>query len=284
MTRSRVIVAIGEALLAEYPDREEAAGLALLVPIQAQLMGHAGIPISRLGQDDTAERLLALLRSQQIDASHLQSDPDLPTGRLRSGGLSTSRTKDGRAAFDELQWDFDLTDVAQQADAVVYGALARRTGQCRSVVDRFLAECGPCLRVLDLTNRPDHDAQRTAPTSGLNFADVVVVDKTALGAVLPSASSEPTPDALRQLLRVSNSQVALWAHPGDPLALYTADASWTADQPLGDETREATVVGLVHGMLSGWDLREALHLAERVTQHAIEHRGQPPPAELLSRC
>ena len=284
MTRPRVIVAIGEALLAEYPDREEPAGLALLVPIHAQLLGHAGIAISRLGQDDTAERLLALLRSLQIDASHLQSDPDLPTGRLRSVGSSASHTKDGRAAFDELQWDFDLADVAQKADAVVYGALARRTGQCRSVVDRFLAECDSCLRVLDLTNRPDHDEQRTAPTSGMNFADVVVVDKSALAAVAPSTIGKPTPEALRELLHQSDSQVALWAQPGDPLALYTADASWTANQPLGDEAREATVVGLVHGMLSGWDLREALHLAQRVTQHSIEHRGQPPPDELLSRC
>ncbi len=284
MTRPRIIVAIGEAMLAEYPDREELAGLALLVPIQAQLMGHAGIPISRLGQDDTAKRLLALLQSQEIDASHLQSDPDLPTGRFRSTVSSTSRTQDGRAAFDELQWDFDLADVAQQADAVVYGALARRTGQCRSVVDRFLAECGPCLLVLDLTNRDVHDAQRSALTSGLNFANVVVVDRVALAAVVPGAIGKPTPDALRELLRQSDSQVALWAQPGDPLALYTAEASWTADHPLGDQAREATVVGLVHGMLSGWDLREVLSLAERVTQHAIEHRGQPPPAELLASC
>ncbi len=284
MTRPRIIVAIGEALLAEYPDREEPAGLALLVPIQARLMGHAGIPISRLGQDDTAERLLALLQSRQIDVSHLQSDPDLPTGRVRSIGSSASRTKDGRAAFDELQWDFDLADVAQKADAVVYGALARRTGQCRSVVDRFLAECDSCLRVLDLTNRADHDTQRTAPTSGLKFANLVVVDKAALAAVVPSAIGKPTPDALRELLRQSDLQVALWAQPGEPLALYTAKEEWMADQPLGAEAREATVVGLVHGMLSGWDLREALHLAQRVTQHAIEHRGQPPPAELLSRC
>jgi len=284
MTRPSVIVAIGEALLAEYPDREEPAGLALLVPIHAQLLGHVGIPISRLGQDDTAERLLALLQSLQVDASHLQSDPDLPTGRSRSTGLSVSRTKDGRAAFDELQWDFDLADVAQKADAVVYGALARRTGQCRSVIDRFLAECDSCLRVLDLTNRADHDEQRTAPTSGMNFADVVVVDKAAIAAVAPAAIGKPTPDALRELLRQSDSQVAMWAQPGEPLALYTTDDSWTTNQPLGDEAREATVVGLIHGMLSGWDLREALHLAQRVTQHAIEHRGQPPPAELLSRC
>ena len=117
----------------------------------------------------------------------------------------------------------------------------------------------------------------------MSFADVVVVDKSALAAVAPSAIGKPTPEALRELLRQSDSQVALWAQSGEPLALYTAEASWTADQPLGDEAREATVVGLVHGMLSGWDLREALHLAQRVTQHSIEHRGQPPPDELLSR-
>ncbi|MCH8259470.1 MAG: hypothetical protein IIC46_04615 [Planctomycetes bacterium] len=283
MSRPHVIVAIGEALLREFSDCEEPAGLALLVPLHAKRLGHTGIAISRLGQDATAERLLTLLQSQQIDASHLQSDPDLPTGRLRLIGSSTSRGDEARAAFDELQWDFDLADVAQQADAVVYGALARRTGQCRSVIDRFLAECGSCLRVLDLTNRADHDEPRTAPTSGLKFADVVVVDEAALAVVLPSAIGKPTPDAMSELLRQSDAQVALWTQPDQPLALYTASASWTGSQPIGAEAREATVVGLVHGMLNGWDMREALRLAERVTRHAIEHRGQPPPAELLAR-
>ena len=54
MARRRTIVGIGEALLAEHPDREEPAGLAPLVAINAILLGHRGLAISRLGQDDAS--------------------------------------------------------------------------------------------------------------------------------------------------------------------------------------------------------------------------------------
>ncbi|MHC4128850.1 MAG: hypothetical protein ACYSUA_11905, partial [Planctomycetota bacterium] len=141
MARKRVIVGIGEALLAEYPDREEPAGLAALVPIQAVLLGHEGIAISRLGQDRAADALLSGLRERGVDVSHLQSDPDLATGRLVIRALGGATLLDAHAAYDQLQWDFDLADIAQGADAVVFGALIMRSGQARSAVDRFLDEC-----------------------------------------------------------------------------------------------------------------------------------------------
>ena len=138
MGRRQTIVGLGEAR-AERTDGDEPAGLALVVPINAVLLGHEGIAVSRLGQDRTADLLIERLQALGVDVSHLQRDPDLATARVSTRSVSSHRGIDTQAAFDNLQWDFDLSDVAQEADAVVFGVLGRQSGQARSTADRFLA-------------------------------------------------------------------------------------------------------------------------------------------------
>ena len=202
MARRRVIIGIGEALLAEYPDREEPAGLAALVPLHAVLLGHEGIAISRLGQDRTADALVSALRERGVDVGHLQSDPDLATGRLLIRALGEPTLVDAHAAYDQLQWDFDLADLAQGADAVVFGALIRRSGQSRSAMDRFLDECKAALRVFDLTNRAGPELNRGQALSGLRHAEVAVADDHAINSLLPGDDERAPQDAARELLRL----------------------------------------------------------------------------------
>jgi fructokinase len=190
MARQRVIAGIGEVLLAEYPDREEPVGLAALVPIHAVLAGHEGIAISRLGQDRAGNCLVSELRERGVDVSHLQTDPDLATGRVLIRALGGTSVVDAHAAYDQLQWDFDLADVAQGVDAVVYGALIRRSGQARSAIDRFLDECKTALRVFDITDRPGQDRNRNHALSGLEYAQIARRRRrSTAGRGVPAAAS-----------------------------------------------------------------------------------------------
>jgi fructokinase len=283
MARRRVIIGIGEAVLAEYPDREEPAGLAALVPMHAALLGHEGIAISRLGQDRTADVLIAALRERGVGVAQLQSDPDLATGRLVIRALGEPTLVDAHAAYDQLQWDFDLADVAQGADAVVFGALIRRSGQARSALDRFLDECKTAVRVFDLTNRSGPELNRNQTLSGLQHAEAAVVDACAIGSLLPGAGDKPQQDAARELLRLGDLKLALMTEDGSPPAVHTADSSFTGASPCHRDTHEALVVGFLHGVLAGWDLEASLDLAQRVAKQAQEHPGQSVPEELLQR-
>jgi sugar/nucleoside kinase (ribokinase family) len=283
VTRRRSIVGIGEALLAEYPDREEPSGLAAVVAVQAVLAGHVGIAISRLGQDRPGEALLAALRERGVDVSHLQSDPDLATARLVFRALGGATLVDAHAAFDQLQWDFDLADVAQAADAVVYGALIRRSGQARSAVDRFLDECRAAVRVFDLTNRTDDELNRSHALSGLDYAEVAVVDELALHALVPGHGDEPLEAMVPELLRSANLQLVLVAQEGRPLAVHAAQGSAVASSDHSRDAHEASLIGFLHGTLAGWDLEASLELAQRLAAHAREHPGQAAPDALLQR-
>jgi sugar/nucleoside kinase (ribokinase family) len=283
MARRRVIVGIGEALLAEYPDRDEPAGLAALVPAAAVLLGHEGIAISRLGQDRTADALISELRRRGVDVTHLQSDPDLATGRLVTRAPGETTLLDAHAAYDQLQWDFDLADVAQGADAVVFGARLRRSGQSRSAVDRFLDECKAALRVFDLTNAPEPPLERGHTLSGLRNADVAVVNERAISSLLPGAGAKPPQETMRELLRLGGLKLVLSAQEGHPPAAYTTESSCAGASPHRRDAHEASIVGYLHGMLSGWDMHASLDLAQRLSGHVLEHPGQPAPEDLLQR-
>ncbi len=172
MPRKLTIVGLGEALLMERPDGAQPAGLGASVAMRAVGLGHVGVVISRTGQDDAGTELTNLLDAAGVNTSHLQSDPDLPTGRVivRATGEMIARHLDTRAAYDNLQWDFDLEDVAQQADGVVFSMLTRRSGQTRSEENRFLAACHGAIKVLDMTaldGAPDRRASSSrVPRSG----------------------------------------------------------------------------------------------------------------------
>lgn len=288
MSRKRNIIGIGEALLAELPDHTEPTGLAALIAINAARLGHEGTAISRLGQDSAATELLGHLEAAHIDMSHLQSDPDLATGRLlvRPLGATVKRSLDARAAFDNLQWDFDLTDVAQEADAVVFGALAQRSSQTWSTIQRFLSECRAALRLMNLLNRADDELDRSVILSALSLSDAALLDGTALRAVLPTAHDTTDRDIATQLLRDANLVFLMLLDDEGKPTIHTTDAEVKGAQAIKlstDGCVEAGIVGFLHGILAGWDFPQALDLAGRMAQHTAGKGQEPIPQQWLTR-
>ena len=283
MARRRVIVGVGEAMLAEHSDGDVPAGLALLIPMRAVLLGHEGIAISRLGQDATGNALLGMLRGAGVDVSHLQTDPDLATGRLQRRSVGEQRHADAQLAYDNLQWDSDLSDVSQRADAVVFSALARSGGQTRSTTDRFLAECALAIRLYDLTSRAAAGVGRGLAMSGLKLSEAAVVDDAALRVLVPGAEDKPTREAATEVIRQGDLTFLLVAEPGRPLEAHAATSSWAGQGVFERSSHESSIVGFLHGILAGWEIGDALQLAERVGRHAADHPGQPAPQELLER-
>lgn len=286
MTRQRTIVGIGEALLIERPEGAAPGGLAIDVALCAQRVGAVGIPISRIGQDQLADELLAKLREQNIDISHLQSDPDLKTGRMvirRIGDQQQSRL-DAVAAFDNMQWDFDLDDVAQQADAAVFGMLAGREVQSRTVIERFLSGCITAVKLLDMTNRVDAKVvDRSAARACLQFADVAIVDEQALRSIVPSAKvDEKLRPAMESLLREGELLMAVFVGRNQTMSLHTPGQEVSSSNVKATDASGASLaVSLLHGVLAGWELNDVLRGVERVSKFVMEKPSERVPDDLL---
>lgn len=190
MPQSRVIVGLGEAALVEGDDAPRPGGLACDVALAAVALGHRGVVVSRVGQDERGRTLLASLERAGAGIRYVQADPDLPTGRFRAreDGRPQPRTAEG-AAFDQLQWDFDLEDLARETDVACFGPFAWRSGQARSESLRFLDLAAAGCRIVDLANRPIADGEtvdllRAHSTPALAIACGAVVDGPAVRTVL----------------------------------------------------------------------------------------------------
>lgn len=284
----RRIVGIGEALLTERGGEVTPGGLAVDVARWAARCGHIGIPISRLGQDQRAQQITTALRELNIDTSHLQSDPDLPTARRvvqMIAGRETSRPArlDERAAFDNLQWDFDLVDVAQETDATVFGMTAQRGGLSESVIRRFLSECSTALRVFDLTNRAADDFDRTQALRNMELADIVIIDPPAARVLLrrsemPDVSDPRLVSQIRSLgecamvVTVGDDSSAV-LHAGESVA--SASSTWSAD------VHPAMRIALLHSQLRGDECARAAALIDRITEHARRTPETDIPESLL---
>jgi sugar/nucleoside kinase (ribokinase family) len=181
-------------------------------------------------------------------------------------------------AFDNLQWDFDLSDVAQQTDAVVFGALARRSGQTRSTIDRFLAECTAAMKIFDLTG--GHRLERATALPALRSVDAAVADLRAIRALVPGAADAVPRDATLQLIRSTNISFVLLVGDGTP-TVHTMQAAHEGHTALEPGQHEATVAALAHGVLSGWNLDEALRLADRFARHRRDHPDEPAPTSMV---
>jgi sugar/nucleoside kinase (ribokinase family) len=267
MSRKRAIVCIGEALLCEFPDRTEPGGLALSAAMAAASAGHSGIAVSRVGQDAAGTQIVRAAHEAGVEVTHVQTDPDLPTGRqvIRSVGGRVTSSITPSAAFDNLQWDFDMVDVAQHADAVVFGHMARRGGQTRSVIKQFLAECQSALRLFDLTNRNSEGLDRSEAWSGLEFAEIVVGDDIALRSLSPTSGGEVAA-AARELARSFRVQVVVAVHRDagsttQRFSAHTDQDTVEMKDPFASARHGVALVGLLSGLLAGADLISALQAA-----------------------
>jgi sugar/nucleoside kinase (ribokinase family) len=272
------IVGLGETVLVERPDGTEAAGLAALVAIHAVRLGHVGVVVSRIGQDNAATALTDLLVAARVDVSHVQLDPDLPTGRVvvSRNGESRPRYVDATAAFDNLQADFDLEDVAQQADAVVYGLLTRRSGQTRSEENRFLESCGAAMKLFDLTNRENDSIDRRQAASGLELADAAIIDDVVWNALQPGHDA-PDRAAVVDLIRDAHLAFVLRAVPGGGVELHTDEAAVAMDVDPRSSSRTAMMLTVLTALLRGDPVQDAADAAQDAAAHADDEPSEDEP-------
>jgi len=284
MSGTRTIVGIGEALFDIFPDEQRLGGAPLNVAVHAQQLGNAGVVVSRVGQDALGDRLLAELRQREMDVWHIQSDPDNPTGTVY---VDTDADGSPRydivteVAWDYLQWDGDLDDLADHAGAVCFGTLAQREAQTRNAIYRFVAAAHRAIRLFDVNLRQNfYDRQKLERS--LELANAVKLNSDELRIVADLFHLGDDHTAIATLIKRHQLDWLAVTHGQAGTVVHTAEGTHEG-QPVtasdgGDAVGagDATAAALLHGALRRWPWDRTLKLANALGAYVAGQNGACP--------
>jgi fructokinase len=153
-----LIVGVGELLWDLFSTGRRIGGAPANVAAQVRTLGAEGIVVSRVGDDPLGWELRAQLAAAGMSGRYVGTDPLHATGTVRvtfeSGEPRFTVAED--VAWDYLQPEDTLLDLAATADAICYGTLAQRAPTSRATIGRCLAAAkSSCLRVFDVNLRED---------------------------------------------------------------------------------------------------------------------------------
>lgn len=184
------IVGVGEALFDILPGQARLGGATLNAAVHAhQLLASRqgrGIVVSRIGQDDLGEDLLQQLRQRGMSTDFIQTDPDHDTGRVYvdvSDPQQPAYEIVEPAAWDVMQFDPELEDLARTCDAIIFGTLAQRNAQSRNTIYRMLELSRHALRLLDVNLRQQFFDHRSIKRS-MELATAAKMNQAELATVI----------------------------------------------------------------------------------------------------
>ena len=285
MAASFTIVGLGEALFDIFPDQQILGGAPLNVAVHAhqlgQVRGGQGVVVSRIGQDDLGRRVVDDLTARGMSTAHLQTDPDRPTGRVYVGtdarGQPEYEIVEG-VAWDWLQADPDLEDLARSCDAVCFGSLAQRIAQSRRTIYRFLNVARQAIRMFDVNLRQNSHS-RDIIRESIKRSTVVKLNVEEL-PIVASLTGLPKPDgpagadaAAEALLRRHKLKAVVLTRGEQGTALYTP-AGKAEGAPVQYESAEnADHVGAGDACAAAILLGMVLRLAPQPTVDLANHAG-----------
>ena len=200
MNQRFTIVGIGEGLFDIFPDGQKLGGAPLNVAVHAhqlaQVRSGRAVIVTRVGQDDLGTQLLDELRQRGLATEFIQSDPDRPTGAVYIDFDSQGQPQFDIAqnvAWDNLQYDPDMEDLAQRCDAVCFGSLAQRDAQSRNTTYRFLDAARRAVRLFDVNLRKD-------------FFDLQIMRRSCEMATIVKLNEHELPEVAKLLGLAGNEQ------------------------------------------------------------------------------
>lgn len=150
------------------------------VALRLQRFGIDACFLSRVGKDVDGDDLLDYIESQSLSTRYIQTDTELPTGRVYVD--TTEPTEVRYKIAENVAWDRIDVDAFRQkhrteSDVVIYGSLAARHAVSRQSLLQLLDDAR--LSIFDVNLRPPFDDAETLQQL-LERADWVKVNEHEL--------------------------------------------------------------------------------------------------------
>jgi fructokinase len=296
MTNRFTIIGLGEALFDIFvaDDRRLLGGAPLNVAVQAQQaaveIGGEGVVLTRVGDDDLGQEIVADLARRAMTADHVQRDPDRPTGRVFvtvRDGEPHYEIVEG-VAWDKLELDAAARDLAASCHAVCFGSLAQRDPIARASVQGFVRQARAAVRMFDVNLRQSY-YDTTVLRESCELATAVKLNEHELPIVAEELGLAADGEQLRRAFDLS---LVAYTRGSRGTVLFTPDGRFE-DRPVqydphpqadGVGAGDACSAGLLIGMVLDWPWERTLNLANHLGAFVASQPGATPalPDELRS--
>jgi len=284
-----LVVGLGEILWDLFPQGKILGGAPANFAYHARALGDQGIPVSRIGTDALGQEIRLRLSELGVPGEQVQTDPARPTGtvqvELDARGAPTF-TITPEVAWDYLEWNETLADLAGRTDAVCFGSLAQRSPQSRRSIRSFLSAVPRrALRVFDVNLRQSWYSEEVLSES-LAASSILKLNESELPVVLRTLGLEEPREPLQgcRLLRERFGLELVCLTLGEQGSLLVAEAG--EQRHAGFRVQVVDTVGsgdaftaaLCHHRLRGASLERIGQAANRYGAWVASQAGATPPA------
>lgn len=279
---SKTPIIFGEVLFDEFEDGSRVLGGAPFnVAWHLHGFGFEPIMISRVGDDDYGEQIVAAMADWGMSTAGIQRDTEYPTGRV-SVVLS-----DGQPRFDivsDVAYDHIAPDDAGQIltahppGLLYHGSLAVRSTVSRQTLQGIKRDYPiPIFVDINLRNpwwRPDSLGELMHGASWLKLNQDEMQEITAT-----DISQGNLFEHARELVGQYALEALILTRGGEGASIVTAQAEFDSPPVRADDLVDTVGAGdafsaiSIIGALSGWDYPEVLKRATQFAARICEQRG-----------
>jgi len=302
---SLTFAGIGEVLYDVFEDGTECLGgaplnFAVHVHQLANQLGFGhGTIVSCVGSDRRGHKLLDSLHQRGISTCYIGKDESHPTGLVSvfmRNGEPGYQIETG-AAWDCLQDNPLLQELAGQCDGICFGSLAQRSPLSRNCIRAFLQNAPQAIRLYDvnlrqntLTGECGYSPEIVAYSC--RTATIIKANRSELFSVLELLGIACPGD--RTINGIRRSMGMLLAHFPVKAIIVTLGAEGTialsrngefdlstpvttigTPHPVG--AGDACSAGILLGIALGWDIHTTMELANRMGADVAAHPSATPP-------
>jgi fructokinase len=186
MEKKFTIAGIGELLWDIFNNEKKLGGAPANFAYHVSALGHNGIIISRIGNDEPGREAIDFLKELNLTTGYIQVDDNKATGtvvvEMDEDNQPDYIIKEN-VAWDFLEWSEKFNTLLTSVDAVCFGTLAQRNEVARQTILMFLKMVNnKALKILDINLRQSFYTGQIIKES-LKLADILKLNTDELEAL-----------------------------------------------------------------------------------------------------
>jgi len=281
-------VVVGEVLFDVFPDGSRVLGGAPFnVAWHLEAFGLRPLVVTRIGNDELGDELLATMAGWGMDTAGVQVDPDVVTGQVRvtlDGGSPTFEIAPGQA-WDRLDADAAVAAASNVDGALLYhGSLMARSGTGRAALRELRCRiAGPVFMDVNLRDPWWSPGGVGSLLSDARWAKLSADEILRLARTRTDAAPADPEAAAADLARTHDLEQVI-VTCGEDGAFLWVDGCWLAGRPpLEVEVVDTVGAGdafsavWITGLLEGWSTKATLMRALDFSAALCTVRGATTP-------